>query len=172
MKFSHLEARVAAMEADQEDPDETENDKILMQIWPEHFEKHLAELGLSDLIDEFRAEFLTIGPRPFGHNRRDDRPVWACIEDVSNNHHEHTYRIRAADSLAWADVRTVLGDSEEEVLHWKEYAASDLEREKEELQITCDLCNADLSEWHCYSFMADKMVKICRTCSTTRILTR
>jgi hypothetical protein len=32
-KFHSLEAMVAAMESEPEDPDEAENDRILMQIW-------------------------------------------------------------------------------------------------------------------------------------------
>lgn len=170
MKFRSLEARLDVIEPESVDLDEAESEKILVLMWQKHFEKHLTELGLSDLVCEFRAALLTIGPRPFGHSRPDDRPIWSCIEDVSNRHHDLAYRIRAADSLACADVRIDLGDSEDDVRHLREYAESDLERERIERKTICDLCNADLSEWHCYSFMADKMVKICRTCSTTRIL--
>lgn len=112
MKFSQIEVRIAAMETAREYPEEAENDEILMQIWQEHFEKHLTELGLSDLISEVKPALLTVGPRPFGYERPDDRPIWSCIKDVSFNHQEHAYRIRDADSLAWADMRIDLGDSE------------------------------------------------------------
>jgi hypothetical protein len=164
MKFARIEARLEAIEP-QEDLGELERDRLIAEMLQQYFLEHIVQLGLPHLVEEFRESLKTIGPRPFGHDRRDDRSMSMCIDDVAGNHRELAYRIRAAESLALADVLLATGSTEDDVQHIREYASEDLAQEAKEKQTTCDRCGSDLTKWHCYTFDDGKMVKICRACS-------
>lgn len=152
MKFARLLNRLEAIEPIQEDLSELERDRPLAELIQQHFLEHISQLGLSHLIEEFKEALKTIGPRPFGHDRSNDRSLWMCIDDVKNNHRELAYRIRAAESLALADVLLATGSPEDDVQHIREYASEDLSREVKEKQTTCDRCGSDLTSWHSYTF--------------------
>ncbi|MFA5392056.1 MAG: hypothetical protein WC331_11625, partial [Candidatus Omnitrophota bacterium] len=82
--------------------------------------------------------------------------------------HESVYRIRAADSLAWADTLLELGVPEDDrhVVIFREGAARDIEWEKKDHQTTCDGCGSDLAGWSCYSGTRNgQTVKLCRKCA-------
>ena len=139
----------------------------LLETWQPHFFDRLEELGLSDLIPEIESALKTIGPRPFGHSRRDDRPVWQCVEEVENRHHESVYRIKAAYSLAWADAFLASGEPEDgkHVVGLREYAARMLEQEAKDRQTVCDQCGAALDGWRCHSFTREGgQVVLCKRC--------
>lgn len=162
MKFARLLNRLEAIEPMQEDLSKVETDRLFADMLQQHFLEHIVQLNLSHLIYEFKEALKTIGPRPFGHDRSNDRSLWMCIDDVTNNHRELAYRIRAAEDLALADVLLATGSTEDDVQHIREYAYEDLAREAKEKQTTCDRCGGDLSEWSCY--IGDGK-KICRSCS-------
>ena len=162
MKFARLLNRLEAIEPMPEDLSEIEKDRLLAEMLQQHFLEQIETLGISHLIDEFQKSLQSIGPRPFAHSRRDDRSIWMCIDDVTNNHRELAYRIRAAESLALVDVLLATGSTEDDVQHIREYASEDLAREAKNKQMTCDRCGGDLSKWSCY---IGNSMKICRSCS-------
>lgn len=139
----------------------------LLETWQPHFFDRLEELGLSDLIPEIESALKTIGPRPFGHSRRDDLPLWQCVDEVENRHHESVYRIKAAYSLAWADAFLASSEPEdgEHVVGFREYAARMLEQEAKDGQTACDQCGAALAGWRCHSSTRDGgQVVLCKRC--------
>jgi hypothetical protein len=167
MKFLSIDRRLKAIEPAPVNPSELEkieHDKILMQLFEGHFLSRLQDMACSSLVGEVKAALRMVGSRPFGHTRPDDYPYWCALDPVKGNHDGLAYRIRAAESLAWADVLVDLGDpgDSEDVEHYRKLAASDLEREKKERQTFCDKCGGDLRSWSCYS---GNMQKLCRTCS-------
>ncbi len=171
MKFGNLDRRLQKIEpepANLAELRELEESKLLLQAFEPHFMKRLAEQGLSALIPEMKEVLQTVGLRPFGHSRLDDRPIWFCIDEVSDRHHEAVYLIRAAQALAWADALIEAGAAEDDkhVVGWREAAARDIEWEKKDKQTTCDQCGHDLAGWSCYTWTREgKDMKICRGCS-------
>lgn len=146
---------------------ENELSKLFVKSYERHFLRRLDELGCSGLIDEFKAAFLTVGPRPLQHTRPDDRPVWFATQEVTDRHEELTYRIRAAGLDACADAEVELGasENEEKVLRLRRSAASYMEMDEKDRQTTCDRCGSDLDGWNCLAWPADgQMQKICRRC--------
>ncbi len=147
--------------------EEAKSSLELLETWRPHFFDRLTEMGLSNLIPEIESALQTIGPRPFGYSRRDDRPVWVCIDEVENRHHEIVYRIRAAYSLAWAAAFLYVGEPEDgkRVVEFQEYAGRTLEQEAKDRQAVCDQCGSDLAGWICYSWQRDGGAsKLCRNC--------
>lgn len=167
MKFLSIDRRLKAIEPEPVDLEELkrlENDRLLVQAFEGHFLKHLQELGCSEVLDKVRAALQTVGPRPFGHTKADDRPMWIALDDAKRGHDDLAYRFRAAELLAWADVYIDLGESEDSkyVKQYRGLAARDLEWEKRNKQTFCDNCGGDLSSWSCYD---GNMQKLCRTCA-------
>lgn len=167
MKFASVDRRLKAIEPAPVSPSELEDielSKILMQLFSECFPKRLVEMGCAEVVDEVKIALQTVGPRPFGHDRPDDRPVWVALDEVISRHHELVYLFRASQSMAWADVHVALGDSEdsEDVKRYREYAAEDLLRDAKEKQTTCDKCGVDLHGMAWYN--GGTMEKLCRTC--------
>lgn len=166
MKFRRLESRLAAIEPEPVDEDQIEYERRFMQIFPGHFEKRLIELGLSGLIDEFREALATVGPKPFGHSRPDDKPVWTCIHEVADRHDDLIHRIVAAEALACADACSDLGESEDSITTFREIADNRLRQEKRERQTTCDLCGSDLSQGRILTVGdGGKVIVVCPACS-------
>jgi hypothetical protein len=165
MKFDSLRRRIDALRPPEEAGDEG---KAIFAAFAKHFPERLDELGLSDLVDEMQTALETVGPRPFGNSRPDDRPVWIVIEEVSNRHASLVYRIRAAEILADADALVDFGEPEDSewIKRCQESAARDLEQEKKEQQTTCDQCGSDLAGWSCHSWTRDgRELKLCRNCA-------
>lgn len=172
MRFLGLDKRLRAIEpqlADSFDQEKVENQRQILQLFEVHFLERLGELGCSNLVEEVRDDLKTIGSRPFGENEFDNHPIWVVIDSVFNRYHNLTYRIRAAETSAWADVYCDLGEpvDSDEVQRLRECAARDLEWEKQDRQTTCDICGNDLTDWNCYTFKDGGMVKICRQCSNS-----
>lgn len=87
MKLESLQKRLnALMPEPGQDPEEAENDRLLIHAFEAHFLKRLQELDCSCVVEEMKAALATIGPRPFGHTRPDDRPYWVPIDDVIGAH--------------------------------------------------------------------------------------
>lgn len=167
MKFQRLEARLAAIEPEPVNQDQIEYERRFMEIFPGYFEKHLADLGLSNLIGESREALATVGPRPFGHSRPDDKPVWTCIHEVADQHDDLIYRILAAEALACADACSDLGESEDSITTFREIADNRLRQEKRERQTTCDLCGSDLSQGRILTVGdGGKVIVVCWACSS------
>jgi len=139
----------------------------LLETWQPQFFDRLQELGLSNLIPEFESALKMIGPRPFGHSRRDDRPLWQCVEEVENRHQGRVYRIKAAYSLAWADAFLASGEPEDgkHVVGFRAAYSRMLEQEAREKQPFCDQCGAALDRWRCHSYTRDGgQVVLCKRC--------
>lgn len=154
------------MEALHLSEDPVDEDRAIFEAFSRHFPERLKELGLSDLVEEMNAALETVGPRPFGHSRPDDRPVWVAIEEVSIRHTSLVYRVRAAEILASADELVELGEPEERVRRYREAAARYLEQEKKEQQTVCDKCSSDLGGWSCHTWMRDGTpLKLCKKCA-------
>ncbi len=104
-----------------------EQDIALFKKFVPCYLDHLQKLGIpEDIQEEMKEALATTGPRPFGHNRPDDRPCWMPMNEVASNHwNKWGWRIKAAQFYALAD----LADSPDEAEEYRKNANEHLEYE-------------------------------------------
>jgi hypothetical protein len=156
--IENLKKRVENLEPEPETGD-PEGYARLMQAFKGHFLDRLNALGCAQVMDEVKTLLATTHPtRPFGYDRRDDHPYWNALEPIFYAHHNLAHLIKAAESFAWSDVYSDLGETEDS---YRAIAERELEMDKKEKQTFCDICGQALGDWWCYSGKG----KICRSCS-------
>lgn len=100
-----VEKRLQKIEAAVPVPEDLEEDWRIMKAFEPAYFRHLERLGCGEIVHEAKAALATIGPRPFGHDRPDDRPVWCCLDPVVSDHWRlFGWRMKAAAFYAWGEA--------------------------------------------------------------------